>query len=112
LNAAQGSQGENMADRLKRVLVESFIGAIALGYVLAEVVFYFVNIFTSPFSAWATGSLYRAIAPGTAASSASYLRAAVSPAVAFVLLLLVWYLILRWLYFTPFKKEEPDLAKS
>jgi hypothetical protein len=101
-----------MADRLKRVLVESFIGAIGLGYMLAEVVFYFVNIFTSPFSTWAARNLYRAIAPGTGASPASYLQAAASPAIGFVLLLLVWYLLLRWLYFTPIKKEEPHPATA
>ena len=101
-----------MVDRLKHVLVESFIGAIALGYILAEVVLYFVSVFTSPLSTWAAQNLYRAIAPGTAASSSSYLRTAASPAVGFVLLLLVWYLLLRWLYFTPLKKKESDRATS
>jgi len=97
-----------MFDRLKRVLVKSFIGAIALGYVLAEVMLYFVNVFTSPVSAWATQKLYRGLVPGTNAFSGSPLQAAVSPAFAFVLLLLVWYLLLRWLYFTPLKEEESE----
>jgi hypothetical protein len=97
-----------MVDRLKRVLVESFIGAIALGYVLAEIVQYFVSVFTSPVSAWATRNLYRGLVPGTTAFSGSPLRAAASPAIAFVLLLLVWYLLLRWLYFTPLKEEESE----
>ncbi len=97
-----------MVDRLKRVLVKSFIGAIALGYVLAEVMLYFVNVFTSPVSAWATRNLYRGLVPGSAAFSGSPLRAAASPAIAFVLLLLVWYLLLRWLYFTPLKEEESE----
>ena len=98
-----------MVDRLKRVLVESFIGAIALGYMLAEVVLYFVSVFTSPVSMWATRNLYRVLAPATTAFSGSPLRASVSPAVGFVLLLLVWYLLLRWLYFTPINKEESEL---
>ncbi len=54
-----------MVDRLKRILVESFIGAIALGYMLAEVVLYFVSVFTSPVSTWATRNLYRVLAPVT-----------------------------------------------
>ena len=95
-----------MLDRLKRILVESFIGAIALGYLLAEIMLYFVSVFTSPVSAWAARSLYRGLVPGTTASSGSPLRAALSPAIAFVLLLLAWYLLLRWLYFTPLKEEE------
>lgn len=94
-----------MFDRLKHVLVESFVGAIALGYLLAEVVLYFVSVFTSPVSAWATQKLYRGLVPGTTAFSSTYLRAAGSSAVGFVLLLLVWYLLLRWLYFSPLKKE-------
>ncbi len=101
-----------MVDRLKRILVESFVGVIALGYLLAEVVLYFVSVFTSPLSTWAAHNLYPAIVPRTAPSSGSYLRAAASPAVGFVLLLLVWYLLLRWLYFTPLKKEEADRATS
>jgi hypothetical protein len=95
-----------MIDRLKRVLVESFIGAIALGYLLAEVVLYFVRVFDSPISAWAARNLYRGLVPGATASSGSPLQAAASPAVAFILLSVVWYLLLRWLYFTSLKKEE------
>ena len=97
-----------MVDRLKRVLVESFIGAIALGYVLAEIILYFVSVFTSPVSAWAARGLYRGLVPGTTAFSGSPMRASLAPAIAFVLLLSVWYLLLRWLYFTPLKEEESE----
>jgi hypothetical protein len=44
-----------MLRRLKRVLVESFVGAIALGYLLAQGLLHFVYIFTSPFSEWLCG---------------------------------------------------------
>lgn len=37
-----------MLNRLKRTLVESFVGAIALGYLLAQTILHFVNIFASP----------------------------------------------------------------
>jgi hypothetical protein len=95
-----------MVNRLKQVLVESFIGAIALGYLLAQAVLYFVRVFDSPVAAWATRNLYRGLVPDTTAFSNLPLQAALSPAIAFVLLLLVWYLLLRWLYFTPLKKRE------
>src|SRR5690349_8300621 len=39
------SQGGAMPKRLKRTLVESYVGAIALGYLLAEVILYFAYIF-------------------------------------------------------------------
>jgi hypothetical protein len=97
-----------MVDRLKRVLVESFVGAIALGYLLAEVVLYFVRMFTAPITEWAARNLYRGLIPGTTGFSDSPLRAAVSPTIGFVMLLLAWYLLLRWLYFTPLKVEEPQ----
>lgn len=90
-----------MANRLKRVLVESFVGAVGLGYLLAEVVLYFVNVLTSPVATWVTQKLYRGFLPNTTAPSPSPLLAAVAPAIGLILLLLVWYLLLHWLYFTP-----------
>lgn len=41
-----------MFDRLRGILVESFIGAIALGYLLAEAVLSFGNVFTAPLATW------------------------------------------------------------
>jgi hypothetical protein len=95
-----------MFDRLKRVLVESFIGTVGLGYLLAEAVLYFVRVFESPVAAWATRKLYRGLVLDSTFFSGTPLRAAAPPAVGFVLLLLVWYLLLRWLYFTPIEKEK------
>ena len=40
-----------MLERFKRALVESFIGAIGLGYLLAQGILHFVNIFASPVQA-------------------------------------------------------------
>jgi hypothetical protein len=37
-----------MFNRLKRAVVESYVGAIALGYLFAQGMFRFVNIFASP----------------------------------------------------------------
>jgi branched-subunit amino acid ABC-type transport system permease component len=101
-----------MIDRLKHVLVESFIGAIALGYILAEVVLYFTNMFTAPLSTWGAQYLYLRISPSTALSSGLYLRAAASPATGFVILLIVWYILLRWLYFRPLKKVSDGATPS
>src|SRR6185437_5096899 len=41
-----------MFERLKRTLVESYVGAIALGYLLAQVILHFVEIFASPVAVW------------------------------------------------------------
>jgi hypothetical protein len=85
--------------------VESFIGAIALGYTLAEIMLHFVSVFASPVAMWATRNLLRGFVPGSGTPLHSPLQAALSPAISFVLLLLVWYFLLRWLYFTPIKSE-------
>src|SRR5437879_2689224 len=95
-----------MFDRLKRIIVESFIGAIALGMLLEQVILSFVNIFTSPVARWLVRSGYPPPAPATAASTGFVLQAAVLPyLIEFVVLMPVWYLLLRWLYFTPLTKD-------
>jgi hypothetical protein len=101
-----------MFDRLKRVVVGSLIGAIALGYILAQAILDLVGIFTAPLEAWAMRNIFRGLVPGANPFSGSSLRAALSPAFAFILLLLVWYLLLRWWYFTPLKTEAADRATS
>ncbi|MGB7283530.1 MAG: hypothetical protein WBE13_14790 [Candidatus Acidiferrum sp.] len=94
-----------MFERLKRALVESYIGAIALGYVLAQCIFHLVNVFTWPVSGWLGRNEYREIGPRTTTFPLVLLRYALPEFVSFFLLLLVWYVLLRWLYFTPVKKE-------
>ena len=96
-----------MFDRLKLALVESFIGAIALGYLFAQAILYFVNIFTTSFALLATRNV-----PRTPAFLRDPLEAALRPVIAFVVLLLVWYVLLRWLYFTPPKKDTSEAAPN
>jgi len=92
-------------ERLKRTLVESYVGAIALGYLLAEVILHFVEIFASPVAAWVERNYYQSIIPRTTPSAGLSLQDALPESERFLILLLVWYLLLRWLYFKPFKKE-------
>jgi len=93
-------------------MVESFVGAIALGYLLAQCILHFVNIFASPVGVWFVRDEFRAIVPHTTGSARGLLGAALPEFVTFFLLLLVWYLLLRWLYFTPLKKETSEQATS
>jgi uncharacterized RDD family membrane protein YckC len=93
-----------MFDRLKRILVQSFIGPIALGYLLAQAILYLVNIFPTLAAGWVLSQ--------TAASARPQLQAAFRQAVAFVVLLLIWYGLLRWLYFTPINEQKPRLASN
>jgi hypothetical protein len=95
-----------MLNRLKRALVESFVGAIGLGYILAQTIMYFVNIFASPISTWVARGEYRQLVPqnlapqSTAPSNFPY-RLALPDLVHFLVLLLVWYVLVRWLYWKP-----------
>jgi hypothetical protein len=94
-----------MFDRLKQALVESYVAAIALGYLLAQSILHFVNIFASPVAGWISRKQYGGLVPGTTALPGFSLQDALPELVRFVLLLLVWYVLLRWLYFKPLNKE-------
>ncbi len=100
-----------MFNRLKRALVESYVGAIALGYLFAQGILHFVNIFASPVAGWVSRKEYGGLVPHTSPLVGFSLQDALPELVRFFFLLLVWYVLLRWLYFTPLKKEtsEPSL---
>jgi hypothetical protein len=102
-----------MFERTKHVLVESYVGAIALGYVFAQGILHFVNIFASPVASWASRKQYAAFVPGTTSSPSGFpLEVALPELVRFFLLLLVWYFLLRWLYFSPHREETSELPPN
>jgi len=94
-----------MFDRLKHALVESYVGAIALGYLFAQGILHFVNIFASPVAGWISRKQYGDLVPRSTALPGFSLQDALPELVRFVLLLLVWSVLLHWLYFEPLKKE-------
>lgn len=98
-----------MFNRLKGVLVESYVGAIGLGYLLAQGVLHFVSIFASPVATWVSRKQYGYLAPSAAAPPAGFpLEAGLPELIRFILLLLVWFILLRWLYFTPASEKSSD----
>src|SRR5258706_12871433 len=101
-----------MFERLKRALVESFVGAIALGYLLAQCILHFVNIFALPIAGWVSRNDYRAIIPGGAALAGFSPKDDLPDLSTFVVLLLGWYILLRWLYFTPLKTDASEPAPN
>jgi hypothetical protein len=104
-----------MLSRVKRVLVESLIGAIALGYLFAEAILNLVNVFTAPISSWEARNMYQELVPHTPATEGlipritstvgTALQPALPPLATFVALLLIWYVLVRWLYFTPPERD-------
>ncbi|MBI3406203.1 MAG: hypothetical protein HY046_12190 [Acidobacteria bacterium] len=101
-----------MFEQMKRALVESFVGAIALGYVLAQCILHFVNIFVSPIAVWVSRNHIRAIIPGGADMGGISLKDALPDLGRFVFLFLVWYLLMRWLYLTPLKTDASEAAPN
>jgi hypothetical protein len=97
-----------MFDRMKRALVESYVGAIALGYMFAQGILHFVNVFASPVAGWVSRKQYGGLMPRTTVLPGFSLQDALPEVVRFFLLLLVWFVLLRWLYFKPFEKETPE----
>ena len=90
-----------MFDRLKRALVESFVGAIGLGWIFAQGVLHFADIFTAPIAGWIVRDEYKQFADHVAVPSGLLLRDALPELVRAFFLLLIGYVLLRWLYFKP-----------
>jgi hypothetical protein len=94
-----------MFNRLKQALVESYVGAIGLGYLFAQVILHFMSIFAAPVAGWISRKQYGGLVPRTTALPGFSLQDALPDLVRFLVLLLVWYVLLRWLYFEPLKKD-------
>ena len=93
-----------MLEKLRTTLVDSYVGAIALGYLLAQGILSFVGIFSSPAAGWLTRHEIRALTERTATPSNWPLGYYAMPElIRTVVLLSVWYVLFRWLYFKPFK---------
>lgn len=101
-----------MFERMKRSLVESYIGAIALGYLLAESILYFVGALATPLSAWASLKQFPATSPRAAFSWADSLSFGALDLAKCVVILVLWYFLFRWLYLKPTKTETSGPASS
>src|SRR5262245_3815115 len=97
-----------MLNRLKRTLVDSFVGAIALGWLLAQGIVHFSRIFSAPVAHWTARNEYRGLLDHGNISSSFSFQDAVPDLIGSLSLLLVWYLLFRWLYFTPLKPEQTN----
>jgi hypothetical protein len=90
-----------MLKRLKLALVQSFVGAIALGWLLAQGIMHFANIFTAPLADWIARRGYREFADRPSMSTSVSFQGALPELARSVSLLLLCYILLRWLYFKP-----------
>ena len=95
-----------MLKRLKRSLVESYVGAIALGWIFAQSIFYFAGALLAPFTAWISRNEYQRVAGEFSKSQGPLLQDALTSLARSFALLLLGYLLLRWLYFKPIQEES------
>lgn len=87
-----------MIDRMKRALVESYVGAIALGYVFAQSIGHLAGIFATPIGGWISRTEYGGLVPHSSALPGFSLEDALPELIRFLLLLLLGVVLLRWLY--------------
>lgn len=96
-----------MLDRfkLKSALVDSYVGAIVVGWLFAEGIGRLVTSITTPLTEWGVERIRQQLSPGTSSILGSPLRfpteLMVSQLIAAALLLLIAFYLLRWLYFPP-----------
>jgi predicted Kef-type K+ transport protein len=90
-----------MIRRLKRALTESYIGAIALGWLLAQDIMELVNALATPLGDWANRREYPKMAEMAGGGVGSSFQLALPGVVRFFLILVIWYALVQWLYLGP-----------
>jgi hypothetical protein len=96
-----------MFRRLKRELKASYVGAIALGYMLAQLVYYFVGAFAAPVTSFVSEAQYQRIQPTQAHPPGLLYIAAAPDLIRFVLMALIWYGLFYWLYLSAERESNP-----
>jgi len=96
-----------MLERLRSVLVSSFVGAIALGWIFAQGILHFAYMFSAPIASWVTRREYHGMVDRVNAGFS--LHEALPELAKSVLLLLVGYFLLRWLYY---RSSQPQAQQA
>ena len=86
-----------MLERFRSVLVSSFVGAIALGWVFAQAILHFAYVFSAPVAGWLTRREYHGVVDRV--STGFSIHDALPELAKSVSLLLVGYVLVRWLYY-------------
>lgn len=87
-----------MLDRTRTALVESYAGVIVVGWLLADGLVRFAEMFAAPVLSRVSQLEWRAFLSSPLNQSFPY-QAALPDAISAVLLLLIGYGLLRWLYY-------------
>jgi hypothetical protein len=99
-----------MLERLRNSLVESYVGAIVVGWLFAEGLIHAVGIMTMPLMTWETRSAFGKMGSAMGLPTRQYPWGLALPeAISAGLLLLIAYGLLRWLYYKPLPDDSPSL---
>jgi hypothetical protein len=75
---------------------------------MAQGILAFVSIFTAPVGSWVTRNDFRTLGSSTTTFGGFPFQDALPRAAEFLLILLVWYVLFRWLYFKPWPSPDAD----
>lgn len=95
-----------MPDRIKPALVDSYVGVIAVGWLFAEGIARLVTSFTTPLAEWMRERMLRQPTPGYRPTPHFPFQIMIPQSITALLLLLIGYLLLRWLYFAPLPEQN------
>ncbi len=99
-----------MFRRLRKALVQSFVGAIGVGLVLAYGISAFGTAISAPFWNWVASKEYCGNSNAPQMTAGFPFKTAVPGLVQCFLLLLVGYVLLRWLYYKPIDDDKQTPA--
>jgi hypothetical protein len=88
-----------MTERLRLVLVKSFVGTIAVGWIFAQGTLHLAYVFSAPIAGWLQRREYHGLVDHSAIPTGFSLRDALPELGRSLSLLLLGYLLLRWLFY-------------
>jgi ABC-type phosphate/phosphonate transport system permease subunit len=101
-----------MLDRIKKALVDSFAGAIAIGWLLSQSIYHCALLLVSPITIWVQMRLEQEQNPSRSILYEQPQRFPYeqvgSQVLLILILLLLAFLLLRWLYLEPAPAPAPD----
>lgn len=96
-----------MFNRLKQALISSYVGAIAIAWIFAQGIIHLAYVFSAPISSWITRNEYPGMMEQSTVKGFA-VRDGVPDLVRSTALLVMGYLLLRWLYFRRVEELEVD----
>lgn len=99
-----------MFKKLKMTLVNSFVGALALGWLFAQAILHFAYVFSAPVASWLTRREYQRMTDHPVATFS--LQDAIPELIKSTSMLLIGYFLLRWLYYKPLESEASESGQE